>query len=627
MRLLRAIIIAAACAMASAAVAGPHSLAGDLRWIAFASRQDLDEAIGVARAYMWRFPTVRVMQATNGWYAIVAGPEHVQNPRTYKEKLVNSGGVAKDLLFSKGDAYVAQVWKPTTVVPLAQVKYDGKKPATLRYGDLTVTVASAPDRNSTDRVPVATGHSGGRVVFNMRLDEVGNTDPTATLTLLHLDPTSHEPQAVFESHWGGAHCCTMTKIATAVGETWHVLAGRTLDGGGYGFEDIDEDGAYELVNVDNSFLYAFTSYAESRAPAQVSKLVGARIEDVTRDPKFLAFNRQQLHQDEYSASLEPSAWQSNGFLAAWVASKALVGEFDDAWSRMLTLYDRSSDWPLTECTVPQINGQCPQGRERQIDFPTALRKHLEERGYIPKGPAPPRAESVAVARPAPLPAVPSPAAPPPSAPQKTEKASSSGTGFFVTTDGHLVTNNHVVAECSEVSVRPAGASSLPAHIVARDTVNDLALVKVDQPASKIAAVRTGIRLGESVAAFGYPLASVLASSGNFTLGNVTALAGIGDDTRYLQISAPVQPGNSGGPLLDESGNLVGVVTSKLNALRTVVAIGDVPQNVNFAIKASALANFLESNRVAFATASETARLSPPDLAERAHSISAFIKCN
>ena len=75
-------------------------------------------------------------------------------------------------------------------------------------------------------------------------------------------------------------------------------------------------------------------------------------------------------------------------------------------------------------------------------------------------------------------------------------------------------------------------------------------------------------------AFGYPLSQVLATSGNFTTGIVTALAGIGDDSRFYQISAPVQPGNSGGPLLDENGNLIGVVSSKLDFLAEIKNAGD-----------------------------------------------------
>jgi len=93
-----------------------------------------------------------------------------------------------------------------------------------------------------------------------------------------------------------------------------------------------------------------------------------------------------------------------------------------------------------------------------------------------------------------------------------------------------------------------------------------------------------------VAAFGYPHADLLSTSGNFTQGSVTALAGMGDDSRYLQISTPVQAGNSGGPLLDQNGNLVGIVTFKLNALKMAQASGDLPQNVNFALKASIIAS-------------------------------------
>ncbi len=111
-----------------------------------------------------------------------------------------------------------------------------------------------------------------------------------------------------------------------------------------------------------------------------------------------------------------------------------------------------------------------------------------------------------------------------------------------------------------------------------------------------------------------------------TVGNVSAVAGLGDDTRYLQISAPIQPGNSGGPVLDENGNVVGVVVSKLNVLKLASAIDDVPQNVNFAIKASVLNNFLESTGVSLEPGSATSPVSSADLAEKAKSISVFLKC-
>jgi S1-C subfamily serine protease len=123
-----------------------------------------------------------------------------------------------------------------------------------------------------------------------------------------------------------------------------------------------------------------------------------------------------------------------------------------------------------------------------------------------------------------------------------------------------------------------------------------------------------------------PHADILASSGNFTQGNVTALAGMGDDSRYLQISTPVQAGNSGGPLLDQSGNLVGVVTSKLNALKMAQASGDLPQNVNFALKASIVASFLDINGIKYTPGSETSAFKPEELADQAKSMSVFVLC-
>ncbi len=175
----------------------------------------------------------------------------------------------------------------------------------------------------------------------------------------------------------------------------------------------------------------------------------------------------------------------------------------------------------------------------------------------------------------------------------------SGTGFFVSNEGHILTNNHVIEDCTAISVFVDKAERVKARAVARDTTNDLALLSTGLKPLNVAAPRSGSRVGEFVAAFGYPHADLLAKSGNFTQGNVTALAGLGDDSRYLQISTPVQSGNSGGPLLDQNGNLVGMVTSKLNALKIMQASGDLPQNVNFALKASIITSFLDTDGIKY----------------------------
>jgi S1-C subfamily serine protease/Holliday junction resolvasome RuvABC ATP-dependent DNA helicase subunit len=197
----------------------------------------------------------------------------------------------------------------------------------------------------------------------------------------------------------------------------------------------------------------------------------------------------------------------------------------------------------------------------------------------------------------------------------------SGTGFFVNADGYLVTNAHVVEGCEDPKVVCGMAEPLDAQVLARDAANDLALLKVEAGSKHVANLRTGVRIGEEIAAFGYPLLGTLATGGNFTVGNVSALAGFKNDSRHLQISAPIQPGNSGGPVIDQCGNVIGVVVSNLGAHNRGVA-----QNVNFAINTNVLTAFLNSHGVPYSTVASGHVLQTFELAERAQSMSALILC-
>ncbi len=170
----------------------------------------------------------------------------------------------------------------------------------------------------------------------------------------------------------------------------------------------------------------------------------------------------------------------------------------------------------------------------------------------------------------------------------------------MSSQGHVLTNHHVIESCSDnIVVALEGSTSQSARVIGRDSKNDLALLTTTglKP-SAVPNLRMGARLGESVFVYGFPLAGLLASSGNFTIGNITAVAGLGDDTTMIQMSAPVQPGNSGGPVLDQNGNVIAVVVSKLNALRIAKVTSDIPQNVNFAIKSLIAMSFLEAGNVA-----------------------------
>lgn len=164
-------------------------------------------------------------------------------------------------------------------------------------------------------------------------------------------------------------------------------------------------------------------------------------------------------------------------------------------------------------------------------------------------------------------------------------------------------------------------------MISRDQKNDLAIVQVKNVASSVAVFREGgtLRAGDTVIASGYPLTGLLATTPNVSAGIVNALAGLGDDSRYLQVSAPIQPGNSGGPLLDASGHLVGIVTAKLN-WGIVRFTGDIPQNVNFAIKAEFARVFLDSRGISYQTARSEQQLSTGDVGDIARPFTAYIEC-
>ena len=218
-----------------------------------------------------------------------------------------------------------------------------------------------------------------------------------------------------------------------------------------------------------------------------------------------------------------------------------------------------------------------------------------------------------------------PAAPPVAKTTQAPPPGQLGTGFFIGEEGVIVTNAHVVKGCMEARIGPSG-QRVTSRVIARDGENDLALLRTAAHPPAVAALRLSARQGEAVAAYGYPLLGLLASDGNLTTGNITALSGIGDDSRLLQISAPVQPGNSGGPLLDAGGNVVGIVEGKLNAIKVATAIGDVPQNVNFAIKAAVLAAFLDSNGVHYTMGELGTARSPADIAEEARRFTVPVEC-
>ncbi|MBL8691693.1 MAG: trypsin-like peptidase domain-containing protein [Rhodospirillaceae bacterium] len=193
-----------------------------------------------------------------------------------------------------------------------------------------------------------------------------------------------------------------------------------------------------------------------------------------------------------------------------------------------------------------------------------------------------------------------------------------GTGFVVSGQGHVVTNEHVVRGCQQLRVRGLDENLAPAKLVAASRQDDLALLKVEYKPAVVAPFRSReLRPGDAVVAFGFPMSGLLASSGNLTVGNVTALVGTRNDERFLQTSTPIQPGNSGGPLLDMNGRVVGVTTSSIPSL----------QNVNFAVKGGVAAVFLDKHGVAVADTGGSSRaMKAADVGARAKRFTVRIEC-
>jgi S1-C subfamily serine protease len=213
---------------------------------------------------------------------------------------------------------------------------------------------------------------------------------------------------------------------------------------------------------------------------------------------------------------------------------------------------------------------------------------------------------------------------------KSRSSRSSGTAFAIAQTGHLLTNNHVVHGCAVVSLTGVDGRTLTARVTARDARSDLALLATNEAAQAIATFRREqIRSGDAVVALGFPYRGLLATDVNVSIGIVSAMAGIQNDSSQIQISAPVQPGSSGGPLLDDGGSVAGVVVAKLDALAVAKVTGDLPQNINFAIKGELAQVFLRSNGIEPTTATagpKTTKPSTSDIVDAARRYTWLVEC-
>jgi hypothetical protein len=251
-------------------------------------------------------------------------------------------------------------------------------------------VVSITKRKDADLVQPLVKVTSGSQSVTMEGESVGASYPHKISFIQNR--SGGGPAVMLQSFSGGAHCCNSVQVAGLVGGRLKVVDLGSWDGDNIAIpQDVSGDGTVDFVMYDNSFLYAFASYADSYAPPKIFNIIGGEAKDVSGNPAFRSLFGKSMQQAGERCRPGSDA-VPNGACAAFVASAARIGKLNQAWPQMLAAYDASSDWDLpTGCTVSDDNG-CPTGAEIVYkSYPEALLAFLKREGYVPKSWLPPEA--------------------------------------------------------------------------------------------------------------------------------------------------------------------------------------------------------------------------------------------
>ena len=201
----------------------------------------------------------------------------------------------------------------------------------------------------------------------------------------------------------------------------------------------------------------------------------------------------------------------------------------------------------------------------------------------------------------------------------------SGSGFYVSVKGHIITNQHVIDGCEEVKVHQNGDAVL-AKRIAEDFKNDLALLKASKtPEYVFGFTQDNPYPLQDITVAGFPFGQAVSSTLKFTQGIISSVAGLSNDYSQIQIDAALQPGNSGGPILDEYGNIVGIAVAKLDQIKTLEDYGVIPENTNFGIKSSVARSMMEGNNIVPIEPSSEV-ISKRELSKKATAGTVYLSC-
>ena len=553
--------------------------------IVLASKPSAAEAIADVAA-RWSDRDTAIYRSQNGWFAITGAVLAKDVAQDRLERLKARGQVPGDAICSSGRSYLQLVGRYPAHSAAAQ-PVPVPKPAATLTAPFHAGVLSRAEKRFLQLALAFEGDYNG----------------------------------LLDGDWGRISDRAMRAYAMrefgSPPQNWHMtaLAGRV-------FEAFERDRWEMYFNewLGMSYLFPFGAYAKG-APSETFLNF-----DHTNSSLAMSLARgtpdqaNRIHRyvlDQTAPGREPYSVRKTDYAVSAVVTRAGLSLYvrshfiDGRWSSVLVSAGQS-DLAIFRAMTASI----ATGRAAPVTFETD--------GYLHRN----IAATLALLdkdKPATTPKQPNPAAVKPNPRAAPDPAATrrkgSGSGFYVTADGHVLTNAHVVEGCARVEI--AGQI---AQVLAASETWDLALLRREGTVARVATFAPfPAPLNSDVTVVGYPLDGLL-SGLNVTRGAVSSLKGLlGDETR-MQISAPVQPGNSGGPVVDSKGAVVGVVVSKLNARRLAERMDDIAQNVNFAIRGEIARLFLFQQGIAPQLSLREAPIAPEQLAQEAADFTVLISC-
>lgn len=305
---------------------------------------------------------------------------------------IRESELAGDRLYRKTSASIPEPEKPRyeqllVGTTLEWVAKDSPNEVVRQAGPFVITITKKVDDELV--APLIKISSGSQ---STTLEGAGVWATYPHKISLILNRTKTGPAIMLQSFTGGAHCCNSIQLAGLVDGNLKIVDLGSWDGDSVDIpKDVSGDGLVDFVMYDNSFLYAFASYADSDAPPKIFNVVHGEVKDVSRNAAFKPLFVKEMNKA--AERCKPGlGMAANGACPAFVAAAARVGKLDQAWPQMLAAYDASSDWDLpTGCAVSAEKG-CPSGAEIVYkSYPEALLAFLKREGYVSKSWLPPEA--------------------------------------------------------------------------------------------------------------------------------------------------------------------------------------------------------------------------------------------